>query len=57
MRTLNLGRKQAGFYLTKEQAGHWQGRNQNGEQVASGMYFYTIQAGQFTAIKRMAVVK
>jgi flagellar hook assembly protein FlgD len=55
--TLDLGRKQAGFYFAKEQAAHWQGRNQNGEQVANGMYFYTIQAGQFTAIKRMVVVK
>lgn len=57
VRTLDLGRKSAGFYFSKQRAAYWDGRNSLGEQVASGVYFYTIKTGKFTATKRMIVVR
>ena len=57
VRTLNIGRKPAGAYTSKERAAHWDGMNSSGEQVASNVYFYTIQAGDFTATKKMMVAQ
>ena len=55
IRALNLGHKPAGFYTHKPKAAYWDGKNEVGEQVSSGVYFYTIQAGEFTATKKMVV--
>ena len=57
VKTLDLGQIQAGNYLSKEKAAHWNGRNAFGEQVASNVYFYTIKAGNFTATRKMILVK
>ncbi len=57
IRVLNLGHKPAGFYTDKSKAAYWNGKNEAGEQVSSGVYFYTIQAGDFTATKKMVVAK
>ena len=58
VRTLNIGQKEAGYYTTKERAGYWNGRNEQGESVASGVYFYTIRAGRnFVATKRLVMIK
>ena len=57
IRTLDLGRKDGGYYTTKERAGYWNGKNAQGERVASGVYFYTIKAGNFVATKKLAIVK
>ena len=57
VKTLNFGRKQAGYYLTKDKAAYWDGRNNIGEHVASGIYFYSLQAGDFIATRRMLIVK
>jgi len=57
IRTLNIGRKQAGTYVDKGRAGYWNGRNEFGERVASGVYFYMLQAGYFSAMRRMLIVK
>jgi len=57
IRTLHLGNQRAGIYLAKEKAAYWDGRNQTGEEVACGVYFYTLQAGQFKATRRMLIVK
>jgi hypothetical protein len=56
-RTLNLGRRSAGFYVDKSKAAYWDGKNEAGDQVASGIYFYTIQAGEFAATRKMTVTK
>ena len=55
--TLELGRREAGVYLEKEKSGYWDGRNNTGESAASGVYFYSITAGDFTATKKMLVLK
>ncbi|MFQ6039720.1 MAG: FlgD immunoglobulin-like domain containing protein, partial [Candidatus Poribacteria bacterium] len=57
VRRLELGQKTAGAYLTKETAAYWDGRNELGESMASGLYFYRLNAGEFTATRRMFVVK
>ena len=46
-----------GYYLTREQAVYWDGRNKSGEPVGSGVYFYTLSTGDYTATRRMVIVK
>jgi len=57
VRSLELGRKTAGSYLTKELAAYWDGKTMAGEQVSSGVYFYNIQAGNYSATRKMIVSK
>jgi len=57
VRTIPLGEKPAGTYIQKSKAIYWDGRNNLGERVASGMYFCTLQAGEYTDMRRMAVMK
>ena len=57
IRTLQLGEKPAGVYVSRTQAAYWDGRNNAGERVASGIYFYRLNAGDFTAMRRMAILK
>ena len=57
LRELNLGEQKAGSYLTRDTSAHWDGRDQVGEAVSSGVYFYTLQAGTFQTTRRMLVLK
>jgi hypothetical protein len=57
VRQLSLGHKAAGVYVSKDKAAYWDGCDQTGEPVASGVYFYTLQAGKFKATRRMLMVK
>ena len=57
VRTLDLGHQPAGVYQQRTRAAYWDGRNQLGEPVASGMYFYTLTAGDFTATRKMLIRK
>ena len=57
IRTLDLGHKDTGYYTTKARAGYWNGQNTQGEQTASGVYFYTIKADNFIATKRLVILK
>ena len=57
IRTLQLGHRPAGIYENKQLAAHWDGRNANGEVVASGFYFYTLKAGDFTATRKLFIVR
>ena len=57
VRVLSLGYKATGIYQNRTRAAYWDGRNQTGEPVASGVYFYTLTAGDFTATRKMLVVK
>lgn len=57
MRELDLGTQKAADYLTRETAAYWDGKNQVGETVSSGVYFYTIEAGAYEATRRMLILK
>ena len=57
IRTLDLGHKSAGIYVSRDKAGYWNGRNITGEKVANGVYFYVMEAGSFRAVRKMFVMK
>jgi hypothetical protein len=57
IRTISLGNKNAGIYVKKAKAAYWDGRDSLGQKVASGVYFYQLQAGDFNATRRMVIVK
>ena len=63
VRQLAVGHQAAGMYQSRSRAVYWDGRNQFGESVASGLYFYTLtvrsetRAGEFTATRRMLILK
>ena len=57
IRTLDLGQQAAGKYHSRSRAAYWDGRNAVGEPVASGVYFYTLKAGDFTATRKLLIRK
>ena len=57
VRTLSLGYQSAGSYNSRGRAAYWDGRNGNGESVASEVYFYQLQAGDYTDLRRMVILK
>jgi hypothetical protein len=57
VRRLDLGYMVAGQYATKDTAPYWDGRNDRGEPVASGLYFYTLRAGNYAAGRRMILLR
>ena len=54
---MEMGHQAAGLYQNQSRAAYWDGRNQDGESVASGLYFYTLRAGEFTATRKMLIKK
>ena len=57
VRTIGVGHKSVGYYLTREKAVYWDGRNENGERISSGVYFYTLITDDYTETRRMVIVK
>ena len=57
IRRLAMGYQTAGMYQSRSRAVYWDGRNQLGEPLASGLYFYTLTAGEFSATRRMLILK
>ena len=57
VRRLEVGHQPAGLYQNRNRALYWDGRNGSGESVASGLYFYTLKAGEFTATRKMLIRK
>ena len=57
VRTLALGHQAVGMYQNRSRAAHWDSRNAFGEKVASGLYFYTLTAGDFSATRKMLIRK
>ena len=57
VRRLTVGHQAVGMYQSRGRAVYWDGRNGRGESVASGLYFYTLKAGEFTATRKMLIRK
>ena len=57
VRVLDLGHQPVGLYQHRSRAAYWDGKNALGESVASGVYFYTLKAGNFTATRKMLIRK
>jgi len=57
VRMLQLGRKPAGMYVNQESAVYWDGKNDAGEAVSSGLYFYSLITDEAFSTRRMVVAK
>ena len=57
VRQLNLGHQHEGYHTSRSRAAYWDGRNAVGERVASGIYFYQLQADSLSYSRRMVIVK
>ena len=57
VRQLDLGHQREGYYTGRSRAAYWNGKNEVGEPVASGVYFYTLTAGDFSATRKMLILK
>ena len=57
VRTIPLGNMPAGNYKSRSRAAYWDGKNEVGEPVASGLYFYTLTAGEFTTTRKLLIRK
>ena len=57
VRTIPVRFKPVGYYLTRERAAYWDGRNETGESVSSGIYFLQFVAGDFAATQQVVIVK
>jgi surface antigen len=57
IRLLDLGYMPLGYYTTRGRAAYWDGRNDEGERVSSGVYFYELSAGNFKSVKKMVILK
>ena len=57
VRNLELGFQNAGFYVGKSRAAYWEGRNNNGEPVTSGIYIYQLITTESTTTRKMVILK
>jgi hypothetical protein len=57
VRRLPLGQQLPGSYITKDKAVYWDGANDRGEKVSSGVYFYQLQAGEKNLVRKMVILK
>ena len=57
VRRLALGHQSAGYYTTPSRAAYWDGHNDLGEHVATGVYFYQLQTDDMSILRKMAILK
>lgn len=57
IRNLDLGYQPVGIYQSRGRAAYWDGKNEVGEKVSSGIYFYTLTAQEFSATRKMLILK
>ena len=57
VRQLDLGHQREGYYTNRSRAAYWDGRNDFGERVASGIYFYQLQTDNMSLLRKMLILK
>ena len=57
IRTLQFGHQSAGYYTDRDRAAYWDGRNEIGEKVASGLYFYQLETDTMSSLRKMVILK
>ena len=57
VRRLTLGHRPAGYHTDRPEAAYWDGRNHLGKPVGSGIYFYHLHAGDYSATRKMVMIK
>ena len=57
VRRFDLGQQPAGHYTDRRKSIYWDGHNMLGDQVVGGVYFYHLQAGNYSATRRMVILK
>ena len=57
VRQLDLGHQLAGYYTDRTRAAYWDGHNNLGEPIGSGVYFYHLQADEFSATRKLVILK
>ena len=57
IRSLEFGQQSAGYYVGRDRAAYWDGRNAFGEQVASGLYFYQFETDEMSSMRKMVILK
>ena len=57
VRTLDVGHQIVASYESRSKAIHWDGRNEFGVQVASGLYFYHLSAENYSATRKILILK
>jgi len=57
IRIISLGQQKAGYHLNKSRAAYWDGKNATGQAVSTGVYFYHLKAGDFSAMRKMVILK
>jgi hypothetical protein len=57
VRSIHVGHQPAAVYESRSKAIYWDGRNNFGERVASGVYFYNLSAAEFSGTRKMLILK
>ena len=57
VRELDLGYNPAGYYTDRARAAYWDGRNNLGEAVGSGIYFYQLRTDDYSTTRKMVILK
>ena len=57
VRSIDVGKQAAGAYTGRQSAAYWDGKDDTGQSVASGVYFYQLLADGFSETRRMVVMK
>ena len=57
VRHLELGHQSSGYYTSRNRSSYWDGKNDFGEHVASGIYFYQMQADTLSPLRKMVILK
>ena len=57
VKILDMGFQSVGYYTSRDKAAYWEGKTESGELVASGTYFYRLQAGDYTETRKMVILK